>query len=110
MRGFMFLTYKEIQNKKLMGDIIRTALPHVNVCDIQESFGKQGYTYLINGWLFIKFPLNEFTERGLKEEVKLLEALKKPPSLKCPKLVFLVLRCLPDCLKPNRRKRQRCRL
>ncbi len=88
MRGFMFLTYKEIQNKKLMGDIIRTALPHVNVCDIQESFGKQGYTYLINGWLFIKFPLNEFTERGLKEEVKLLEALKKAAVIKVPETCF----------------------
>lgn len=84
----MFLTYKEIRDKKLMGDIIRAALPHVTVCDIRESFGKQGYTYLINGWLFIKFPLNEFTERGLQEEVKLLEALKKAAVIKVPETCF----------------------
>lgn len=85
----MFLTYNEIKNKKLMGNIIRHALPHININQIEESFGKRGYTYLINGWLFIKFPLDAFTQKGLQEEVKLLKALRKAAVIKVPDMKFV---------------------
>lgn len=87
----MFLTYNEVKNKKLMGELIRAALPHMHVNDIQESFGKSGYTYLINGWIFVKFPLNPFTQRGLQEEVKVLRALTKAAVIKVPEMRFVTV-------------------